>query len=489
MGPKSGVHRVLSAGIARIQAEMEISPTFPAAVERAAIAAAGSPRLPTRDRTDLEFLTIDPPDARDLDQALHISESGTGFRVHYAIADLAAFVTPGDPIDREAHRRGETLYGADSKVPLHPPVISENAGSLLPDQVRPALLWTIGVDETGEGTDIRVERALVRSRAKLDYDGAQAMIDAGQGPDTLRLLRVVGQLREGKERSRGGVSLPLPDQQIAVSGERWDLEYRAPPPVEAWNAQISLLTGMGAAWLMLQAGVGLLRVLPPPDDRDVARLRRTAQALEIDWPSAQGYAEFVRTLDPAYANQAAMITSCTRLLRGAGYVGFHGPAPVQARHSALAAPYAHVTAPLRRLVDRYTGEICLAICAEKPVPDWVLSELETLPEVMRESSRRANGYERAVIDLVETCVLRDRVDEVFRAVVVAVEDRDDRRGTVMIREPAIEAPVSSAVPLPLGDDVTVRLTSADLDSRKVHFELAAEPINAPASGSGEPGLR
>ena len=486
--PPSAVRTVISTGIAAIQGELGISPDFSEEVSSAAVAAARAPRLPTLDRTDLEFVTIDPPTARDLDQALHIAEAGTGFLVHYAIADLAAFITPGDPIDLEAHQRGETLYGADMKVPLHPAVISEDAGSLLPDQVRPALLWSIQVDETGEGTDIRVERALVRSRAQLDYAGAQAMIDAGEGPATLRLLRRVGELREGKERSRGGVSLPLPDQEIVAAGDRWNLEYRSPPSVEGWNAQISLLTGMGAAWLMLTAEVGLLRVLPPPADSDVARLRRTAHALDIEWPATQSYAEFVRGLDPSYADQAAMITSCTRLLRGAGYVGFVGTEPQQPRHSALAAPYAHVTAPLRRLIDRYALEICVSICAGVPVPEWVLEQLPTLPEVMRESSRRANAYERAVVDLVEAALLHGRAGEEFRAVVVAVEDRDPRRGTVMVREPAIEASVSSATPLPLGADVMVRLTRADVDARKVAFELAAvEPTSGRPSGSATPG--
>jgi exoribonuclease R len=486
--PRAAVRAVIAPRITQIQSELGIDPEFPEEVLSAANAAAQAPRLPTLDRTDIEFVTIDPPSARDLDQALHIAEAGSGFLVHYAIADLAAFITPGDPIDLEAHRRGETLYGADTKVPLHPPVISEDAGSLAPDRVRPALLWSIQVDETGEGTDIRVERALVRSRAQLDYESAQALIDAGEGPDTLRLLRRVGELREAKERSRGGVSLPLPDQEISVSGEQWDLEYRSPPAVEGWNAQISLLTGLGAAWLMLAAGVGILRVLPPPADRDVARLRRTAHALDIEWPGTQSYAEFVRGLDPAYANQAAMITSCTRLLRGSGYVGFVGTPPPQPRHSALAAPYAHVTAPLRRLVDRYALEICVSICADLPVPEWALEQLPTLPEVMRESSRRANAYERAVVDLVEAGLLHARVGEEFQAVVVAVDDRDARRGTVMVREPAIEAPVASAAPLPLGADVVVRLTSADLDTRKVAFELATvePPIGAP-SGSAAPG--
>ena len=135
--------RTLRAGIAQIQAELDVDPEFPAEVEQAAAASAAAPRLPELDRTDLEFVTIDPPGATDLDQALHLERTADGYVVHYAIADVVAFVEPGDPVDEEAHRRGESLYGADTKIPLHPTVLSEDAASLLPDQVRPALLWTI----------------------------------------------------------------------------------------------------------------------------------------------------------------------------------------------------------------------------------------------------------------------------------------------------------------------------------------------------------
>src|SRR5690606_9200995 len=108
------------------------------------------------------------PDAMDLDQAMFVERRGEGYRVHYAIADVAAFVSAGDAIDLETHRRGETLYGADAKIPLHPKVLSEDAASLLPEQVRPALLWTIDLDATGEGIAVDVRRARIRSRAKLD---------------------------------------------------------------------------------------------------------------------------------------------------------------------------------------------------------------------------------------------------------------------------------------------------------------------------------
>lgn len=468
---QSPVAQQMRAGIAQLQAEMEIEADFSAEVERAAFEAAAHPRRPQLDRTDLDFVTIDPASARDLDQALHIETSANGYRVHYAIADVGAFVSPGDPIDVEAHRRGETIYGADSKVPLHPKAISEDAGSLLPGETRPALLWTIDLDETGERLGARVERALVRSRAKLDYVGAQADIDADGSSQTLRLLRTVGLLREQKERERGGVSLPLPDQEIVVDGDEWALAYRSLLPVEGWNAQISLLTGLSAAALMIEAKVGLLRTLPPPAEQDVARLRRTAQALGISWPAAMGYAEFVRGLDPGKAKEAAMVTSCTRLLRGSGYVGFNGELPDNTMHSAVAAPYAHVTAPLRRLIDRYGGEICLAVTAEEPVPEWITTRLGDLPDVMRESNRRANRYERAIVDLVEAGLLQHRVGESFPAVVVSVDDRDERRGVVMIQDPAIEAAVESSRKLRLGGEVSVRLERADVTARVVHFVI------------------
>ncbi len=463
----------LREGIARIQSDLNVTPAFPAEVDEAAAAAAASPRLPDLDRTDIPFVTIDPPSSMDLDQALYLERDGDGYLVHYAIADVGAFVSPGDPVDLEAHRRGETLYGADSKVPLHPKVLSEGAASLLPDVVRPALLWTIKVDATGEGTDITVERARVRSTAKLDYERAQKVIDDGSASESLQLLAEVGKLRLAREAGRGGVSLPLPEQEIDVSDDTWQLEFRNLLPVEEWNAQISLLTGFGAASLMVGARIGLLRTLPPPDPRDVQRLHRTAKALDIDWPDELSYPDFIRSLDPTRPHHAAMVVACTRLLRGSGYVGFDGEVPADPQHSALASEYAHVTAPLRRLGDRYAGEICLALCAGTEVPGWVLEQLHQLPDVLQDSGRRAHQYEAAILDLVEAGVLKDRMGETFEGVVVDVDDRDDKRGTVTIQEPAVEGRVVAASALPLGTDVRVRLTTADLSTRKVEFTLVA----------------
>ena len=464
----------LRRGLAAIAEELGVGPEFPAAVEREAAESAAAPRLPELDRTDIPFVTIDPASARDLDQALHIERRGSGFRVFYAIADVAAFVRPGGAVDEEAHRRGETLYGVGEKIPLHPPALSEDVASLLPDGDRPALLWTIDVDGTGEGTDVHVERAMVRSRAKLSYDGVQADLDAGRADPVFGLLREVGELRQQREQQRGGVSLPLPDQEVSCIDGRWALTFRQPLPVEGWNAQISLLTGMAAAHLMVQGKVGVLRTLTPADPRDVERLRRVAKALRVPWPVELSYPDFIRSLDASRADHAAVLNESTMLLRGSGYVAFHGELPEQPLHSALASTYAHVTAPLRRLVDRYAGEVSVALCAGAAVPDWVVARLDRLPETMRESSRRANQYERGILDLVEAAVLRPHVGRTFAAMVVQVNEKNPTAGEVMVSDPAIEAKVRSAdgAPLPLGTDVTVRLVAADPAERNVLFELA-----------------
>lgn len=407
---------------------------------------------------------------------MHLAKraGGNGYRVHYAIADVAAFVTPGGALDSEAHRRVTTLYFPDGKVPLHPSVLSEGAASLLPGQTCPALLWRFDLDSAGRVETTGVRRALVRSRAKLDYDGVQRAIDSGTAEEPLALLQDVGRLRETLEQERGGVSLNVPEQEIVARGGSYTLAYRAPLPADGWNAQISLMTGMAAAELMLAAGAGILRTLPSAPDGAVGRLRRSAAALRIDWPHHVPYAELVRTLDPHLPAHAAFLQECTALLRGAGYTVFTGGrAPDPLLHAAVAAPYAHCTAPLRRLADRYAGELCVAAVAGAEPPQWALAALEALPERMADGNRLANTAERECVDLVEAALLKDLVGETFEATVIDVKEHEPLVGTVHLEEPAVVGKVESpSARLPLGDRIRVRLTEADPGRAKVLFAPA-----------------
>jgi len=463
----------LASGLATIRSELGLPDAFPPEVEEAAARAAAAPRLPGLDRTDLPLVTLDPKGSMDLDQALHVERRGDGFRVSYAIADVGAFVTPGDAIDREAHARGETLYGGNGKIPLHPKVLSEGAASLLPGELRPALLWTIDVGATGETVAIDVRRARVRSRARLDYDGVQAQVDAGTADPLWAVVRDVATLRQQREQRRGGISLPLPEQEVRVGDDgRWTLAFRARHPLEDWNEQLSLLTGMAAAKLMLQAKVGLLRTLPKPEAWAIARLRRTAAALDLAWPDAQSYPDFIRSLDPARPRDIAMMVACTAVLRGAGYVAFDGSVPAQPMHWALAAEYAHATAPLRRLGDRYVGELCVALCAGEAPPDWVRAALPALPATMQAADARAGRFERAVLDLVEATTLRPLVGERFEGTVVDLSRHDPRQGVVMLQAAAIEAPIAGTAPLPLGARLSAKLVAADPATRSTRFAPA-----------------
>lgn len=465
----------LRAALRALRTELGLPDGFPADVLTEAADAARDPVVSGHeDATDLPFLTIDPPTSTDLDQAMHLERRPHGYRVHYAIADVAAFVRPGGALDTEAHHRVTTLYFPDGKVPLHPESLSEGAASLLPGETRPAVLWEIDLDAEGRTGTTRVRRALVRSRAKLDYAGVQRQIDAGTAEESLALLKDIGTLREEQEIARGGISLDVPEQEIVERDGTYGLDYRAPLPADGWNAQISLLTGMAAARLMKESGTGILRTLPVAPDGAVARLRRSAEALHIDWPHHVPYAQVVRSLDPRKTNHAAFLQDCTTLLRGAGYTVFdHGELPTPAVHAAVADLYTHCTAPLRRLVDRYASELCVAAAADRDPPEWVLTALPALPKEMADGTRRANTVERECVDLVEAALLKDRVGTVFDAYVVDVKEQEPTTGTIHIDDPAIVARIEGGTAgLPLGERLRVRLTQADPGSSKVLFAPA-----------------
>jgi exoribonuclease R len=460
---------------ARVRAELDVPAGFPPAVSaEAEVLAARGPAAPPGvadpsriDARSVPFVAIDPPGSRDLDQAFHAERRGTGFRVRYAIADVAALVPPGSAVDRESFARGVTLYLPDGRAPLLPPALGEGAASLLPDGDRPALLWTIDLDGEGQQVAASLQRATIRTRAALAYAEVQAMVDGGTAEEPLLLLREIGERRHHLERERGGVSLDLPTQEVvAVPGGGHELAYERPLPVERWNEQISLLAGMAAAAVMVDAGVGILRTLPPPAPEVVDRLRRTARALGVTWPAGSSWEDVVHGLDRGRADDAAFLVQAAHALRGAGYdevppPGAGAPVPV---HAAVAAPYAHVTAPIRRLADRHANEIVVAHLAGRTPPEWAVAALPELVATMERATRHQATVERAVVDTVECAVLAGHVGETFDGVVV-----DTRRSGVVVQltRPAVVAPLPA--PVPLGDEVLVRLVAVDLVARSVEL--------------------
>ncbi|MFJ6079527.1 RNB domain-containing ribonuclease [Pseudarthrobacter sp. NPDC092419] len=481
---KNALEEALSA----LRTELELPARFPTEVVADAEAAVAALDMPDYDLTGVGFITIDPESSTDLDQALFIEPAEGGYRVLYAIADVPAFVRPGGPLDAETRRRGQTFYAPDGRIPLHPEVISEGAGSLLPDQDCPAFVWDFQLDNAAEVTAVTVRRARVRSRDKLSYKGAQKELDAGTAPPVLQLLKEVGLKRVALERERGGASLNMPDQEIVQLPDGGYRIAAAPQlPVEDWNAQISLMTGMAAARLMLDGKVGILRTMPEPDSRSLDHFRLQTEVLGKPWNGKISYGEYLRTLDPTEPRQLAILHSAGMLFRGAAYTAFDGTVPGDAVQSAIGASYAHTTAPLRRLVDRFVLVICESLCSGGGVPDWARAALPLLPGIMAGSDQLANRMERMALDTVEAALLVNHVGQEFDAIVISGSrpskdnggpsngkngNGNGASGIIQIAEPAVTA--RCAGELESGTKVRVRLVSSDIAARQVHFELVSQ---------------
>lgn len=458
----------LESAFQALREELGLSDAYPQDAVDEAEQVSKSPALPERDETSVPFFTIDPATSKDLDQAMCLERDGEGYRVRYAIADVPAYVAPGGALDTEVRRRGQTMYFPDLRVPLHPEALSEAAASLLPDQVRSAYVWDFRLDVRGEIARSEVYRAQVRSQARYDYEQVQRDIDSGDAPESIALLCEIGEKRIDLERERGGADLPMPEQEITVEGGHYRMRLRPPIPSEDWNAQISLMTGIAAADLMLRAKVGILRTMPSPDEKVLARFRRQATALGIAWPEDQTYGDLLRSLDRENAAHLALIYAATSLFRGAGYTPFDGSEPDQTVQAAVAAPYAHATAPLRRLVDRFALAICLAVSSETEIPEWARAALTDLPDIMKASDSLAGQAERGCIDAVEAATLSDQVGATYQAVVV------DERGQRDVLVQLTELPVVATCPgeAEIGSEVTVKVVRADIASRTVEFAIA-----------------
>ncbi len=450
----------LAAGLTDIRRQFNLPERFPAEVEQAAEQAATRQPTGHTDLTAWPFATLDPATSTDLDQAFHIERSGSDVLLHYAIADVAWFVDDDGPIDREAWRRGTTQYLPDGKVRLYPASLSEGAASLLPDGPRPAVVFHVRVDEHGAARLDGATRAVIRSRAKLAYDS----VTASQLPeDFVELWQRIGR----GEQDRGAARVDPAEQEVVrTPAGGYELTFKPRLASEDQNAAMSLATNLAVAASLFGARTGLFRVMDPPDQRAVARLRHTARAFGVPWAEDQDLAGFERGLSPSDPKQAAMMLAIRRSGGHARYEAFTpGHAPW---HEAVAAAYAHATAPLRRLADRYVVMAALAVANNEPVPPAGAEAFSRLPAVMGDADALGSQIDRAVVDLAEAVMMADRIGSSFAAVVTDVDERGAR---IQLSD----LPVVGRVPahrVQPGDPLTVVVTAADARSRTVSFTRA-----------------
>lgn len=446
----------LADGLAAIRTQFQVPAAFPPEVLAAADAAAR--RVPTEhvDRTATRFVTLDPATSTDLDQAFAIEASGSDLLLHYAIADVAWFVADGDPVDVEAWQRGTTFYLPDGKAGLYPKVLSEAAASLLPDGPRPAVVFTVRVAPDGGVKLDGVERAIIRNAAKLAYE---TVTDSDTPPGFAELASRI----EAAEDRRGATRIDPPEQQVEAVEGGFELTFRPMLLSEQRNAAMSLACNLAVADALLAHHTGLFRVMADPDERSVARLRHTAQAFGLQWPAQETLAQFELQLDAHDARQAAFMLAIRKAGTGASYLPYkEGVVPW---HSAMAATYAHATAPLRRLADRYVIRAALAIAGGQPVPEAVTAAFARLPAVMARGGARGGQIDHAIIDLAEAVMLSGREGEMFDAVVTDVNEHGAR---IQLSDLPVVANLTAHNVTP-GDAVRVSLVGADPGQRKIGF--------------------
>lgn len=474
--------------------EFRLDPAFPPDVLADAATATDQHAAGRVDATHIPLVTIDPPGSMDLDQAVGITMlDDERYRVYYAIADPAAFITPGGALHAESLRRGQSIYLPDQTIRLHPPALSENKASLLPNATRPAILWTIDLDPAGAWTDYTITRAIVRSRARFTYEETQAAHDAGTLHPAIAHLPAVGKLLQTSAARRDAITLNFPSQEVQQTPDGlFELIIEPRLPMMDYNSEISLLAGRCAGTTMANAGIGILRTLADPEPTAVSRFWAEAEHLGFTThPASPG--EFLRTLDANTSRGMAIMREAQKLLRGSEYLELGANPPRS--HSGVITNndgvrpeyYAQVTAPLRRLADRYATEIVLSLVAETPIPDWVTCDLEQVLAAMTASGRLAATVDHACLDYCEAEVLKAFVGNQFPATVVEVNPRQktarvfvdkppvladcDYGGASDLAEPSAEPGVEPGAELVEGERYCVTLSEADPARRVVRFRI------------------
>ena len=453
---------VMTAGLDRIRRTTGIPDQFPTEVMTAAERAVRTPiGAQHRDRTDRHFVTLDPATSMDLDQAFALELAGDDIVLHYAIADVGWFVRPGDQLDVEAFNRAVTVYLPDRRSTLYPTALSEGAASLLPNLDRPAVVFTVRVATDGTPRLDGVERAIVRSRAKLAYDSVtEAEVPEGFAELHRRIIAA--------EQRRGATRFEFPEQEIDRDpNHRYTVRFRPRLASEEQNAALSLATNLAVADALLAAKTGVFRVMPEVDEHRLGRLRNAARAFGLEWAHGVTLAEFVRSLPHDDPRTSAFLLAVRRASGGASYEVYReGRRPW---HAAVAATYAHATAPLRRLQDRYVIEAALAVGNGQPVPDEIAGAFESLPKAMARGEQRANRAERQALDLAEAVVLAGREGQILQAVVV---DEGDWGVEFQVADPAVIGRVH-AHRIDPGDEIRVRVVKVDVVAGEVLYERVA----------------
>jgi ribonuclease R len=415
----------------------ELATDFPSEVEQeaAALQARGVTEAEMADRHDLRHLhvfTIDPADARDHDDALSIEAAGSGWRVGVHIADVSHYVREGGPLDREAERRGTSVYLVDRVIPMLPHALSTDLCSLVPDADRLTLSLFVDLAADGAVRDQTLVRGVIRSRRKVSYEEAQSVLDGSgtldDGPeagtdDALRQLAQVARLLRREREQRGSLDFDLPETRVVLdlSGEPTDIQRIVRLEAHRLVEDFMLLANEAIARRAARMELPFLyRIHESPDPSRMAQLR-----------------EFVATFGHRLTGRGGEPTprDLQRLLRSAAGKPEEGLVSTvvlrsmkQARYSeqplghfGLAArTYTHFTSPIRRYPDLVVHRVAAAVFIDGAEP-WL--DAEQMAGVARTSSERerlAVAAERDSKDLKKVEFMERHLGDEFDGTISSV---------------------------------------------------------------------
>ena len=399
-----------------------------AAAEQA-IASEDPPGFARTDLRDLLTLTIDPEDAKDHDDAVAIEPVDDGFRLTVSIADVAHFVRPGSPLDREAMERGNSVYFPGRCVPMLPEQLSGDVASLKADVDRRALSVILDIDAAGDVVGESFAVSWIRSRRVFTYEEVQAILDGRQAADTpiteaLKTMARCALALNSRRVARGALDLDIPESEIHVDAEGHPQSVRRRPRLLAHRLieEFMLAANEAVARRLERAHAPFLyRIHEAPDDRGIGDLvvRLAAFGLRLPHDGARLRSRDLRAIvDKIRGKPAERVVNILvlRSMQQARYSAY------KAIHFGLASDcYTHFTSPIRRYPDLLAHRALRACVAADHVMLGSPAALEPAAALSSRRERRAMEAEREVARIAGILLMKPHVGETFDGTVTGVD--------------------------------------------------------------------
>ncbi len=514
LGPSGEVERVLGAmgapgvDVLAVIYGHELPVAFPADVleEAAAAAERGITRQDLAGRTDLRdtlVFTIDPADARDHDDALSIRPLGDGlFEVGVHIADVSHYVQEGGALDAEALRRGTSVYLVDRVIPMLPESLSADLCSLRPDEDRLTLSLLLTLDTEGRVREKRLLRAVIRSRHRLSYDDAQAVLDgagsvSAEADEALRSLLALSRTLRAQRAERGSLDFDLPEARVILNtrGEPTDIQRVLRLEAHRLIEDFMLLANETIAHMATQRKLPFIyRVHERPEAVRLEQLQEfiASLGLRLGRRGSIRPKDLQRVIEQVQGRREANLVS-TVVLRSMKQARYSAES---LGHFGLAArDYTHFTSPIRRYPDLIIHRLSArALIDRTPIPEDLRESV--LPEIARIASERervAVDAERDSVDLKKVEFMQRHLGDDFPGTISGVQSfgffvlLDDFFVDGLVHVSSLEDDYYAfreegyalvgerrGRHFRLGDRVRVRVSSVNLEDRRIDFVLDGE---------------